>query len=289
MAALNYHHLRYFWTIAHEGGLTRAARRLNVSQSALSVQLRSLEEQLGHALFTRAGRRLELTEAGRIALDYADSVFKTGEELVSTLRERPGGARRALRVGAIATLSRNFQLALLRPLIGRADLDLVLRSGTLRELLARLDAHELDLVLANAPAPRDAAAPRESRLLDEQPVSIVGRPVPGAPPLRVPEDLDGAPMVLPSAESEIRLAFDRLCDAARVRPTILAEVDDMAMLRLLARESDGLTLVPPIVVRDELESGALVERARVPRLTEGFYAITLRRRFPNPLVGELLG
>ena len=96
-------------------------------------------------------------------------------------------------------------------------------------------------------------------------------------------------MVLPSAESEIRLAFDRLCDAARVRPTILAEVDDMAMLRLLARESDGLTLVPPIVVRDELESGVLVERARVPRLTEGFYAITLRRRFPNPLVGELLG
>lgn len=289
MASLNYHHLRYFWVIANEGGLTRAARRLNVSQSALSVQLRTLEEQLGHDLFTREGKRLELTEAGRIALDYAESVFKTGEELVSTLRERPGTARRALRVGAIATLSRNFQLALLRPLIGRADLDLVLRSGTLRELLARLDTHELDLVLANAPAPRDAAAPRESRLLDEQPVSIVGRPEPDAARLRVPEDLDGAAMVLPSAESEIRLAFDRLCDAARVRPTILAEVDDMAMLRLLARESDGLTLVPPIVVRDELASGALVERARVPRLSESFYAITLKRRFPNPLVAELLG
>ncbi|MGP9821533.1 LysR family transcriptional regulator [Salinarimonas sp. NSM] len=289
MATLNYHHLRYFWTIANEGGLTRAARRLNVSQSALSVQLRSLEEQLGHPLFTRAGKRLELTEAGRIALDYAQSVFKTGDELVSTLAERPGGTRRALRIGAIATLSRNFQLALLRPLIGRADVDLVLRSGTLRELLARLDTHELDLVLANAPAPRDAAAPRESRLLDEQPVSIVGRPVPDGVPLRFPEDLDGAAMVLPSAESEIRLAFDRICDAARVRPTILAEVDDMAMLRLLARESDGLTLVPPIVVRDELESGALVERARVPRLSEGFYAITLRRRFPNPLIRELLG
>lgn len=289
MATLNYHHLRYFWTIAHEGGLTKAARRLNVSQSALSVQLRSLEEQLGHDLFTRAGKRLELTEAGRIALDYADSVFKTGEELVSTLRERPGATRRALRVGAIATLSRNFQLALLRPLIGRPDVDLVLRSGTLRELLGLLDAHELDLVLANAPAPRDAASPRESRLLDEQPVSIVGRPVAGDGALRVPEDLDGAPMVLPSAESELRLAFDRLCDAARVRPSILAEVDDMAMLRLLARESDGLTLVPPIVVRDELASGVLVERARVPLLSESFYAITLRRRFPNPLVGELLG
>ncbi|MGJ3263046.1 MAG: LysR family transcriptional regulator [Salinarimonas sp.] len=289
MAALNYHHLRYFWCIANEGGLTRAARRLNVSQSALSVQLRSLEEQLGHPLFTREGKRLVLTEAGRIALDYAQSVFKTGDELVSTLNERPGGTRRALRVGAIATLSRNFQLGLLRPLIGRSDVDLVLRSGTLRELLARLDTHELDLVLANAPAPRDAAAPRESRLLDEQPVSIVGRPVPGdAAPLRVPEDLDGAAMVLPSAESEIRLAFDRICDAARVRPTILAEVDDMAMLRLLARESDGLTLVPPIVVRDELAAGVLVERARVPLLSESFYAITLKRRFPNPLVGELL-
>ncbi|GGK54191.1 LysR family transcriptional regulator [Salinarimonas ramus] len=293
MASLNYHHLRYFWTIAHEGGLTRAARRLNVSQSALSVQLKALEEQLGHTLFDRAGKRLELTEAGRIALDYADSVFKTGEELVSTLRERPGASRRTLRVGAIATLSRNFQLALLGPLLGRADLDLVLRSGTLRELLARLDAHELDLVLANAAAPRDAASPRESRLLDEQPVSIVGRSRPeerhwGPGALRVPEDLDGAPMVLPSAESEIRHAFERLCDEARVRPTILAEVDDMAMLRLLARESPGLTLVPPIVVRDELAAGILVEHARMPRLTESFYAITSKRRFPNPLVAELL-
>lgn len=288
MAALNYHHLRYFWTIAHEGGLTRAARRLNVSQSALSVQLRTLEEQLGHALFTREGKRLELTEAGRIALDYADSVFKTGEELVSTLRERPGAARRALRIGAIATLSRNFQMGLLAPLLGRDDVDLVLRSGTLRELLARLDAHELDLVLANAPAPRDAAAPRESRLLDEQPVSIVGRPTPGAPPLRIPEDLDNVPMVLPSAESDVRAAFDRLCDEARVRPSILAEVDDMAMMRLLARESTGLTLVPPIVVRDELEAGTLVEHARIPALSESFYAITLKRRFPNPLVGEVL-
>ncbi|EQD36940.1 transcriptional regulator, LysR family protein, partial [mine drainage metagenome] len=140
MASLNYHHLRYFWAIAHEGTLTRAAERLNLSQSALSVQLQKLEHQLGHALFDRQGKRLVLTEAGRIALDYADTVFQAGDELLSTLQGREGHSRQVLRIGAIATLSRNFQLEFLRPLLARADVDLMVRSGTMRELLAQLEA-----------------------------------------------------------------------------------------------------------------------------------------------------
>ena len=156
MAQLNYHHLRYFWAVAHEGKLTRAAERLNVSQSALSVQVKKLEEQLGAPLFEREGRGLKLTEAGRIALDYADTVFQAGDELVSTLRGQRGTKRRALRVGAITTLSRNFQLAILTPLIQRSDVEIIVRSGTMRELLSQLEAHEVDLVLANQPAKRDA-------------------------------------------------------------------------------------------------------------------------------------
>ena len=113
MATLNYHHLRYFWAIAHEGSLTRAADRLNLSQSALSVQLGKLELQLGHPLFDRSGKRLILTEAGRIALDYADTVFQAGDELVSTMKGRPVDRRQAFRVGALTTLSRNFQLEFL--------------------------------------------------------------------------------------------------------------------------------------------------------------------------------
>jgi LysR family transcriptional activator of nhaA len=138
MPKLNYHHLRYFWVIAGERSLTRAAERLHVSQSALSIQLRKLEDSLGQALFDRENKRLALTEAGRIALDYANTIFRAGDELENTLQNRPSGHRQVLRVGAVATLSRNFQLELLRPVLGRTDLELVVRSGSLRELRSQL-------------------------------------------------------------------------------------------------------------------------------------------------------
>jgi LysR family transcriptional activator of nhaA len=288
MAFLNYHHLRYFRAIASEGSLTRAAERLHLSQSALSVQLKRLEKSLGQPLFDRQHKSLVLTEAGRLALDYAETIFQAGEEMMDLLQNRAAGRRKLLRVGAVATLSRNFQFAFLRPLLARDDVELVVRSGSLRELLAQLQAHTLDLVLSNMPVRRDAETGWHSHLLDEQPVSLVGRCREGRT-FQFPEDLKGVPLVLPSLEHSIRAAFDLVLDQAGIRPVIAAEVDDMAMLRLLARESDGLTLVPPVVVRDELESGVLVEHCRVPRLSEAFYAVTPSRRFPNPLVRELVG
>jgi LysR family transcriptional activator of nhaA len=286
MAALNYHHLRLFRAIAHDGSLTKAAERLNLSQSALSTQLQKLEAHLGHPLFDRQGKRLLMTEAGRIALDYADTVFQAGDELVSTLAGRPRTDRQVLRVGALTTLSRNFQLQFLRPLLGRRDIELVVRSGTMRELLARLEAHELDLLLANRPVQRDARTPWQNHLIDEQPVSLVGPPAEA--PFRFPDDLRHTPLLLPSLDSEIRIAFDRLLETLGIRPIVLAEVDDMAMLRLLARESGGLALAPPVVVQDELRAGLLVERHRLPEIKERFYAVVQARRFPSPLVAELL-
>lgn len=288
MAHLNYHHLRLFWTIAREGSLTRAAAVLNLSQSALSIQLARLEEQLGHALFERQGRRLVLTEAGRIALDTADRVFEAGEDLLSTLANRPSASRRALRVGALPTLSRNFQLEFLRPLIGREDTELVIRSGSLRELIADLEAQAVDVVLANTAVRRDAHTDLHSHRVGQQAVSLVGRPRPGLPPIRFPEDLATEPVVLPSLASDIRVGLDRLLALAGVRPNIAAEVDDMAMLRLMAREGNALTVVPPIVIRDELASGILVEHQVIAGLSESFYAIVKQRRFPNPLVAELV-
>ena len=288
MRSLNYNHLRYFWAVAHEGSLTRAAAHMNLSQSALSVQIRKLEHQIGHPLFERVGKTLVLTEAGKIALDTADTVFEAGNELMNILDGRPRASRQVLRVGALTTLSRNFQLEFLRPLVGRADVELIVRSGTIRDLLAQLEAHTIDVVLANSPAPRDARTSLRSHLLDEQPVSLVGRPRPGKPTFRFPEDLRDEPILLPSLDSGIRVGFDQLMELAGIRPVILAEVEDMAMLRLLARERGGISLVPPIVVRDELEAGVLVEHCRIPQLTESFYAIVQNRRFPNPLVGQLL-
>lgn len=288
ISQLNYHHLRYFRAIAHAGSLTRAATELRVSQSAVSVQLGKLEAQVGHRLFDRVGRQLVLTEAGRIALDYADTVFEAGEELVSTLAGRPAAQRQTLRVGAIATLSRNFQMEFLRPLMARTDVALVIRSGSMAELVGLVKAHALDVVLANSPAQRDPRSDMRSHLVSRQPVSLVGRRRRRGRPFRFPQDLRTVPIVLPGLASDVRIAFDRILDDAGIHPIVQAEVDDMAMLRVLARETDGVTLVPPIVVRDELAAGELVEYCPLPDIEELFYAIVQRRRFPNAIVAELL-
>ena len=288
MAFLNYHHLRYFRAVAKNGGLTRAAAHLKISQSALSIQLRQLEESLGQPMFSRDHKTLKLTETGRLALEYAETIFRAGEEMMTVLQRRTTGRRQALSVGAVATLSRNFQIEWLKPLLNRPDLSLVIRSGSLRELLAQLEAHTIDLILSNLPVKRETDTGWHCHLLAEQPVSLVSRPVPGRKKFKFPEDLRATPVILPSLESNVRAAFDLVMEQAGIRPVIAAEVDDMAMLRLLARESDAVTLVPPVVVQDELKQGLLVERHRILQVKKRFYAITPTRRFPNALVQQLL-
>ncbi len=284
---LNYTHLRAFWAVAHEGNLTRAAEKIGVSQSALSTQIQSLEARLGQPLFDRRGRALHLTEAGRIALDHADVVFDAGEELVATLAGQ-GGPRQVLRVGALATLSRNFQMAFLAPVIGREGTEVILRSGSLAELLAGLEAHRLDVVLLNTVPPRDAATPWVVHPIDAQPVSLVGAPGRVGQGRDLGALLTEEPLILPTIETTLRTGFDSLLARMGLTPRIVAEADDMAMLRLLARADIGLAVVPPIVVRDELEAGRLVEAAALEGVSEAFSAITLERRFPNALLAELL-
>ncbi len=288
MAGLNYNHLRYFWAVAREGNLTRTAEKLLVSQSALSIQIKKLEAQLGHALFERSGRQLVLTEAGRIAFDHAETIFASGAELLGTLNDSAGERRSVLRVGALATLSRNFQLGFLRPLLGRDDVEIVVRSGTTGELLQSLEAHRLDVVLVNVAPARDAATPWISHAIAEQPVSLVGTPARIGENATLEQLLSREPLVLPTLQSSIRMGFDALLDRLGIRARVAAEVDDMAMMRLLAREDIGLAVVPPIVVKDELASGLLVEIDQLPKLSETFFAVTLTRRFPNPLLRQLL-
>lgn len=288
MPFLNYHHLRYFRVIARELSLTRAAEKLNLSTPALSIQLKQLEQNLGHALFTRERGGLALTEAGRLALDYAETIGRAGEELMDLMQHRPRGGRQVLRVGAVATLSRNFLVEFLRPALHREGVEVVVRSGGLRELMLSLHAHQVDLVLSSQAARRDAETPWHSHLLAEQPVSLVGTVAWKRKRLRFPDDFGDVPVILPSLESNTRAGFDRLLAAAGARPRVIAEVDDMATLRLVAREGEGLALVSPVVVRDEIERGELVETHRMPELRETFFGITPSRRFPNPLVGELV-
>jgi len=283
---INFHHLHYFWAVAHEGHLTRVAERLHVSQSAVSMQIKKLEAELGHPLFERRGKQLALTDAGRIALEHADVIFARGEDLVSALGAS-GRHQQVVRVGALATLSRNFLLRFLQPLFGRDDVELVVRSGAFADMLRVLEAHHIDVLLANVAPPRDAATPWVAHAIAEQTVSLVGRPRAKRRRRDLKELLASEPLVLPAAESSIRAGFDALVNRLGVRPRIAAEVDDMAMLRLLARECGGLAVVPSIVVQDELRARTLVEVAKLP-LKETFFAITLARRFPNPLLKSLI-
>jgi LysR family transcriptional activator of nhaA len=288
MSRLNFHHLHYFWAVAKEGHLTRAAKRLHVSQSALSAQIRQLEEQLGQPLFDRVGRNLRLTEAGQLALGYADSIFAAGAELTALLREGRREQRQALRIGAVATLSRNFQDNFLRPLLQRGDVELVLQSGNLADLLARLRVHSLDLVLANQRVHASTENPWRCQRIARQPVSLVGKPRPKRKAFRFPAELAEVALLLPGRDSDIRAGFDLMCEQLGIRYRLRAEVDDMALLRLLARDSDSVALLPTVVVQDELRSGKLVEYGVVPDLNENFYAISVRRHFEPPLLKALL-
>lgn len=285
MRDLNYHHLRYFHAVAREGHLTRTAERLNLSQSALSAQIKALEDQLGHALFDRVGRQLVLTEVGQIALDYADRIFGTGAELMATLN-RKGRARAPLRVGALSTLSRNFQLQFLRPVLARGDIDVVLRSGNAARLLAELKSLALDVVLTTEPPGSPSGDGFVAHRIAEQAVGLHGVPARMAHgDLR--RLLANEPVIVPT-ESSIRTGFDALVARLGVAPRIVADVDDMAMVRLLAREGAGLALAPAVVLADEIRSGLIETAPFVLDIVETFYAITVTRNFPHPELEVLL-
>lgn len=282
---LNYHHLRYFWAVANDGNLSRTAARLRIAPSALSAQIRQLEAQLGEPLFAREQRRLKLTEAGLVALEYANDIFTTGKELVATF-EHGRKREHLLRIGAVSTLSRNFQESFVRPLLDEDGVKLRFSSGNLDDLCDQLAKHSLDVVLANRPVERKARQTFRCRHVARQKVSLVSRK--RRRNFQFPDDIVDVPLVLPAPDTALRVAFDALCERLNLTVRVFAEVDDMAMMRLIARDTDAVALLPPVVVRDELRSRVLRECCVVPDLYEDFYAITVERRYPHPLVSTLL-
>ena len=283
MSRLNYHHLRYFREVAIEGHMGRAADRLNVAQSALSVQIKQLEDSLGFALFARVRRTLVLTEAGRIALDYADRVFSAGDELIATLQQS-SATKPQLRVGALSTLSRNFQLQFLRPLLTDGSYGFSLKSGNTRTLLGDLESLALDLVQTTQ-IPGDKTGFAAQRIA-EQPVRIHGKPE-RLGHATLADLLQNEPVILPT-ESVIRTGFEALMARLGLEANIVANVDDMAMVRLLARENVGLAVAPSVVVADELKAGILKTAEFDLDINEPFFAVTVPRKFPHPALAGLL-
>ncbi|TLF46060.1 LysR family transcriptional regulator [Halomonas urmiana] len=291
MSRLNYHHLYYFWCVAAEGKLTRVAESLHLSQSALSSQIRKLEERMGKPLFERRNRTLVLTEAGQQVFNYAEVIFTKGEELESLINRGIEPEYQHIRIGTLASMSRNFIEGFIAPLLQgegpRVRFSLYARG--MADLLDGLARHEFDLVLANTQLPPSGSpqAAWQSQLLARQPLSIIGPPDanPDAP---FPQGYEGLRWVLPGEHHELRRAFDGHCSRHQYRPEVLAEADDMAMLRLLARDSGALSVLPEVVVKDELRQGRLTSFERLPNVFENFYAITLPREFMPGVVAELL-
>lgn len=285
---LNFHHLFYFWRVAKLGHLTRAAIELHTSQSAVSTQIKQLEERIGEALFVREGRRLTLTDTGQLVFAYAEDIFGLGQELLGRLQGSASGVTR-IRVGSVGTLSRNYQENWIRPLMANPSVVLTLESGLLQDLIDRLAQHQLDVVLANETVPADPDRPLHCRFLGSQDICLVGPPKRWkSQTLRMPEDLDGLDIALPGPRSALRSQFDALCASANIVPRLRAEVDDMAMLRLIARDSGWLTVLPEVVVQDELRTGVLVKVGHSSLLQERFYAITAPHRHRSELLESLM-
>ncbi|MGJ8582481.1 MAG: LysR family transcriptional regulator [Marinosulfonomonas sp.] len=285
MDQLNYHHLRYFREVAREGNLGQAAHRLNISQSALSIQIRQLEDRLDQQLFDRVGRGLVLTEVGRIALDHADRIFGAGEELLATLRQT-STVSTPLRVGALSTLSRNFQLAFLRPLLESGQHGMVLRSGNTRTLLEDLKSLALDVVLTTEIPAGDSTSDFAAQRISDQAVGLHGHP--GRLQHKTLKALlDHEPLILPT-EGSIRAGFQNLITKLGVTPQIVADVDDMAMVRLLTRADAGVAVAPAVVLADEVANGMLVTAPFDLNILEPFYAVTINRKYPHPALASLM-
>lgn len=286
MSRLNYHHLYYFWQVARGGNLTETAQRLHISQSALSAQIKQLEQSMQVQLFQRQGRRLVLTDSGYQTLKYAEDIFSRGEELEQLLLKGMQPQHSPLRIGTLATMSRNFIESFIAPLLGSSSSRYSLFSMSQTALLNALVAHQLDLVLSNIAVQGNDSQLWQCRLLARQPVAVIGPPGKASG-----DDLSAyrqMPWVLPPVQSPIRTAFDALAAQYLLQPEVVAEADDMAMLRLLARDSGAFTVMPEVVVKDELQSGRLQKYLALPEVYENFYIITTQRDFIHPRQQQLL-
>ncbi|MCA6059006.1 MULTISPECIES: LysR family transcriptional regulator [unclassified Thalassolituus] len=289
MSRLNYHHLHYFWRVATLGNLTEAARQLHVSQSALSAQIRALEESMDTQLFERSGRRLRLTATGQRVLGYANDIFSRGEELESLLRHGIEPEYQQLRIGVLSTMSRNFIEGFIAPLISQPKVRFSLHARGMDNLLNGLATHQFDLILTNSNVAAEGPETLwQSQLLARQPLAVVGPPE-QKPAAEFPQGYEGRRWVLPASGTELRSAFDGFCSRWNYEPDVQAEADDMAMLRLLARDTGALTVLPTVVVKDEIAQGTLQEFMTLPNVFESFYAVTVKRQFVSPVLTGLLG
>ncbi len=286
MSSLNFKHLRYFWVVARAGGITRASERLHLTPQTISGQISVFEALLGYKLFARAGRRLELTEAGRVALSYADKIFTLGEELEGVLRSPAEGRPLQLSVGVADAVPKVVAYRLLEPAVRLPEpLHIVCREGQLASLLADLAVHRLDIVIADSPMPAAVNVRGFNHLLGECGVTFfatakLARQHKGS----FPGLLDGAPLLLPGEHAAVRPRLIRWFDAQGINPRIVGEFDDGALLKAFGRAGAGIFAVPSAIAEQVRRQYGVLAIGRTEAVTEVFYAISVERRLTHPAV-----
>lgn len=281
---LNYHHLHYFTAVTRAGSVVRAARELGVSQPAISAQLRRLEEALGEKLFTRHGRSLVLTEIGLLVQRYAEEIFHLGRELEYAVQGRPSSGPQRFTVGVSDSLPKLIALRLLRPALeASAPFRLVLRVDKTSRLLADLGGLALDLVLADEPVTPAFKARAFNHLLGESGVTVFGTAGLAARYRRgFPRSLDDAPFLLQTENTALRRSLDQWFNATRIRPQVIAEAEDTAMLQTLGQHGFGLFAAPSVVAKAIRKQHEVCAVGELPTVKERFFAITVERRLRHP-------
>ncbi|MCB9780619.1 MAG: LysR family transcriptional regulator [Alphaproteobacteria bacterium] len=289
---LNYHHLHYFWVTAREGSLTRAAKRLRLSPSTVSSQIKSLEDSLEVELFERRGRRLVLTPTGRMVADYADEIFGLGRELSDAVRHRTGGDRPVrLRVGAVSILHKLVVYRLVAPALALRDVDvhLVCIEDRAEALVAELALHHLDLVLTDTPVGLAREVQAETRVLGSSGLSVFGTP---ALAERFadgfPGSLDGAPMLFPTAGSTVRAQLEDWIERTGIAPDVVAEFSDSALMKAFGHAGTGLFVLPSLVSADVVDTYGVRCLGALDGLAERYYAHTMERRIQNPAIAAIV-
>jgi LysR family transcriptional activator of nhaA len=281
---LNFHHLRYFWTVARKGGVRKAADELHVSQPSISAQLRLLEDSLGEKLFKRSGRFLALTEMGNLVLTYADEIFSAGRELMNAVKQRPGGRLLRLNVGMTDSISKLMGFEFLKPAIRFSEpVHVVCRMAAIEVLVNQLQAHRLDIVLADEPASSSLKAKTFNHRLGRSGVTFCAVPA-IAKKLRrnFPQSLNGATALLPTENMGMRAVLETWFDTKGIHPRLLGEYEDSALMVFCATAGRGFTVVPTVVAREVLKHWGLRVIANVDECGTEFYAITAERRVKNP-------
>ncbi len=286
MQWLNYNHLHYFWMVAREGSVIAASRELMVSQPTISIQLKELEAALGHSLFDRVGRKLVLTDSGKIAFSYANEIFMLGQELVNALEHRPIDRPLRLAVGIVDVIPKLVARRLLEPAMTLAQpVRLICREDTSDRLIADLAARRLDMVLSDGPIGSAVGLAGFNHLLGECGVSFFAEPaVAGKYRRAFPKSLDGAPVLLPTGHSAVRRSLDLWFESQHIHPLAVGDFDDSALMFAFGQSGQGIFPAPSVIEKTIQRELGVRLVGRTSKVQERFYAITVDEELHHPAV-----